>query len=243
MERNIAWSEISGFSKYMVSENGDVKNKKTGKILKRQYSVGGYVKVTLLGDDQKAHFVHVHILVAQIFVPNPNSSELTLVNHKDEDRTNCKACNLEWVSPQLNVQHGKCREKIGKSHEKPVSEYSCSGQYLRTWKSARAIARYYGFGNSTVSHAISKNVCCANHYFRFWNGSTDDIDVNRKENRKLTRWQNKMLGEIPIDDLFVPQTDEEILSEIQIRESQNYVPYRKVLEDILFLQRYIGKLL
>ena len=45
----------------------------------------------------------IHRLVAGAFIPNPDGLEE--VNHKDCDRTNNRADNLEWVSRVGNIAH------------------------------------------------------------------------------------------------------------------------------------------
>ena len=53
----------------------------------------------------------LHILVAKAFVPNPNN--LPVVDHKDTNKDNCRADNLEWVTHQENTQryYDKKKEK------------------------------------------------------------------------------------------------------------------------------------
>lgn len=48
-------------------------------------------------------FVKVHQLVAKAFIPNPNN--YPFINHKDGDKSNNCANNLEWCTPSQNVQH------------------------------------------------------------------------------------------------------------------------------------------
>ena len=47
----------------------------------------------------------LHRLIAQTFLPNP--SNLPEVNHKDGNKTNCAADNLEWVTSKENKRHAK----------------------------------------------------------------------------------------------------------------------------------------
>ena len=47
----------------------------------------------------------LHRLIAQTFLPNP--SNLPEVNHKDGNKANCAADNLEWVTSKENKRHAK----------------------------------------------------------------------------------------------------------------------------------------
>src|SRR5579872_3039077 len=60
----------------------------------------GYCKVSLeLADGSGRKFVSVHRLVAIAFVPGDTSLD---VNHKDMNKANNKADNLEWVTHSEN---------------------------------------------------------------------------------------------------------------------------------------------
>lgn len=79
---------------------GRVKNKH-GRILKPEIRKG-YYSVDLMKDGKRYKF-RVHRLVAEAFVPNPDN--LPMVNHKDEDRLNNIASNLEWCDNTYNSQY------------------------------------------------------------------------------------------------------------------------------------------
>lgn len=97
------WKDIRGIdSKHEISNKGRVRNKKTGKILSPKNSKGWYLSVQLLVNGKYKTF-RIHRLVAQYFVPNPN--KLPIVNHKDLNKQNNFAENLEWVTYKENTQH------------------------------------------------------------------------------------------------------------------------------------------
>lgn len=63
----------------------------------------GYCRCTVQKLDGKKTSQPVHRLVAKTFIPNPENK--TCVNHIDNDRTNNRVDNLEWVTPKENVYH------------------------------------------------------------------------------------------------------------------------------------------
>ena len=83
-----------------MSDLGRVKNKH-GRILKPEIR-RGYYSVDLMKNGKRYKF-RVHRLVAEAFVPNPDN--LPQVNHKDEDRLNNIASNLEWCDNTYNSQY------------------------------------------------------------------------------------------------------------------------------------------
>lgn len=71
----------------------------------------GYREVELSGKDVNKngntirYKVKVHTIVANLFIPKPNSDEKLEVNHKDYNRMNCHYTNLEWVTHLENVRY------------------------------------------------------------------------------------------------------------------------------------------
>jgi hypothetical protein len=103
MEDFEVWTTIGEFENYEVSSFGNVRNKKTGRILKPA-NKGGYLSVGLSSLSKKKT-VAVHRLVALTFLENPENK--AHVNHKDKNRSNNNINNLEWCSPAENNIH-KC---------------------------------------------------------------------------------------------------------------------------------------
>ncbi|NNS06224.1 NUMOD4 motif-containing HNH endonuclease [Erwinia sp. JH02] len=86
---------------YEVSNLGNVRNSKTGKILTNSLGrSNGYYKVTLsVGGKSKP--IEVHRLVAVTFL---GSQAGKVVHHEDEDKLNNNLSNLRWVTQSENVQ-------------------------------------------------------------------------------------------------------------------------------------------
>jgi hypothetical protein len=95
---------------YYCDRDGNIYNKSHKRLSTRvSKSRDGYLTVTLWGKDETGRkrytAISVHTIVASLFVPKPNTHEILEVNHKDCDRTNPKADNLEWVTHENNVKY------------------------------------------------------------------------------------------------------------------------------------------
>ncbi len=97
------WKTIIG-GKHEVNKDGQVRNIKTKRVLKADMS-GGYQRVLIIVEGVRTHQA-IHRLVAMAYCENKNPSELTIVNHIDENKMNNRADNLEWSSPKQNSTHG-----------------------------------------------------------------------------------------------------------------------------------------
>ena len=94
----IAWRTIKDYPEYEINRLGQIRKKKTGRILKPFDDRRGYLRVTLNRKNVK-----VHILVANTFLPNPNN--LPVVNHKRGNKHDNRASQLEWCSYSDNTKH------------------------------------------------------------------------------------------------------------------------------------------
>lgn len=98
----ILWKVINEFPKYSVSDDGRVKNNKSGKVLTPHPDSNGYLSVSLCRDGK--HFTRrVHRLVAEAFIPNPLN--LHDINHKDGNKNNNSSSNLEYCTRSYNMLH------------------------------------------------------------------------------------------------------------------------------------------
>ena len=95
------WKELKINDNYEVSNLGNVKNKKTGRILKPANN-GGYLRVGLSCNVKKKTYI-VHQLVGLCFIENPEKKPQ--INHFDKTRSNNNINNLEWCTAAENNAH------------------------------------------------------------------------------------------------------------------------------------------
>ena len=89
---------------YSVSNHGNIRNNTTEYILKPFITERGYLQVNIAFSSRpKRITIDVHRLVARAFVENPYNKPY--VNHKDGNKLNNIAVNLEWVTPKENNDH------------------------------------------------------------------------------------------------------------------------------------------
>lgn len=141
------WQKINEFNVYSVSDSGEVRNDRTGKILKQYIDKDGYYRVTLHMDKRRG-WRGVARLVAEAFVPNPNN--YPVVNHKDENKSNNSADNLEWCTASYNTNYGtrnsRCAEKMGKK------VYQFQGDELvGIWQSTKLAGRVFGISPMNIA--------------------------------------------------------------------------------------------
>lgn len=143
------WKPVVGFEKYCkVNTDGDVVSLRTGKIRNPVHnSANGYNALVLCGDHVKKT-MYVHRIVAEAFVDNPNG--YGFVNHKDENKVNNKASNLEWCTKEYNNTYNGKPQRCCKSI---VQRDPQTGRET-VWSSARMAH------NAGIANYKNISACC-----------------------------------------------------------------------------------
>lgn len=94
---NEEWKRVADFPDYEISNLGRVRNS-SGKVLKPQQNPkNGYMQIMLHNgiNGKKIKLHYLHRLVATYFLPQPQEGQ-TQINHKNGDKQNNTASNLQW---------------------------------------------------------------------------------------------------------------------------------------------------
>lgn len=100
---NISWRPVLEYEdRYAVSNTGDVRNIKSGRLLSQWGDKSGYMRVALFRGGCGRQF-YVHRLVADAFIPK-GSGKLE-INHINGDKADNNVSNLEWCTKSDNQKH------------------------------------------------------------------------------------------------------------------------------------------
>lgn len=157
------WCDVVGYEGlYMVSNKGRIKSHTRmvdypdgtkrlayGKLIKRNIdSQTGYPRVHLSKNGISTTY-NVHRIVAEAFIPNP--LQFPIINHKDEDKTNNRADNLEWCTQEYNVNYGSRRAIVNR--QCPVRQRDKDGNIIAEYSSMVEASKATGIPKQTIHAA------------------------------------------------------------------------------------------
>ena len=175
------WKDIEGYEgRYQVSNLGRVRSvprewdqfnrhgtlshyRTEGSIIKPLF-LKGYITVGLRSDPSHFKRIPVHRLVAQAFIQNPDG--LPQVNHKDEDKTNNRADNLEWCTAKYNANFGTRQYRIGKAKSKGIGKYDLQGHLVSTFATRKEAAEKENVTRACMDKRIDFNLKAGGYYYK-----------------------------------------------------------------------------
>lgn len=137
------WVTVPGFSRYECLPEGLIRQV-GDRYLIRPSKGANYLMVGLINDNGKPRSKHVHDVICSTF-HGPRPSPKHLINHKNENKLDNTAGNLEWTLHNTALSCGK-----------PCEQQLPSGKWKRYMSVAQA-ARENQIGESTIRHSIKNN--------------------------------------------------------------------------------------
>lgn len=154
---------INGFDNYAVSNYGNLKNIKNGRVLKLQVSKGGYHNYSLCQNGIKKNLI-IHRLVAIYFIENPDNKPY--VNHKDGNKLNNHYTNLEWVTAKENDTHA--RNTGLKNQSKPIIVKHIITNEEIVFNSISECSAILGINKGSIARVLNgKRKKCHNYNFKY----------------------------------------------------------------------------
>ena len=169
------WRDIEGYEGYyqvsslgrvrsldrtIISSTGKLCHLK-GKLLKSSFDGQRNYLFVGLNKEGICRQRNVHRLVAETFIPN--TSNLPMINHKDEIKTNNRVENLEWCTAKYNSNYGTLPERMAHTNGKRILKFTLDDKFVKEYPSALEAAKEYNKENwQKYEIGISK---CANGQF------------------------------------------------------------------------------
>ena len=152
------WIKIDFATNYEVSNLGNIRNTKTGVILNPGISGNGYKQVSIkMIETNKFKKQYVHRLVAQFWVKNDDVEHKKEVNHKNLDRTDNRAENLEWLTSSENQKHKYKNNSNYKTSNRSVIQMDLNGNEITTYPSIAAAAKALGVTRQGIDKIVHGN--------------------------------------------------------------------------------------
>ena len=164
------WRSIKGYEGlYEISNFGNVKTLRENRLLK--INTSAEYNMVKLYKNKKYKMLYVHRLVAENFVENPNN--YLLVNHKDENKRNNYASNLEWCTKIYNCNYGKRNERMSKSlSQYKIVQKNKQGEIIKIWQNI------WDLEHSTMFKQRNIRKCCQNIYKYAYGYKWEYIPIN-----------------------------------------------------------------
>ncbi len=136
--------EIPNFSRYYLGSDYKVYNKETNNQVAGSLSSTGYIKITLVNDDNVSETKGLHYIIASAVIPKPE----LIVNHKDSDKQNNDPSNLEWCTYSENRLHAFATGNVSRNSFVQVKD-NYKNEVL-FFSSIASCARFFNIHGTTV---------------------------------------------------------------------------------------------
>lgn len=150
------WIDVS--EKYECSYDGQIRNKKTKRVLKQFIGKDGYLRTQFDGKTRT-----VHRVIALAFIPKEKGKDF--VNHIDGDKKNNSVSNLEWCTREENMRHaykiGLIEPPIGIKNGRCKLTYKQVSWIKENYKpfdknlGAKPLSIKFGVSPKTISAVVS----------------------------------------------------------------------------------------
>lgn len=152
--------------RYSITIDGDVYDNIKQRKLKQSPSSYGYMRTTLVMNDNKVYTKCIHRLVAEAFIEDYTTDKL--VDHRDNNKFNNNVNNLRMATIQQNTQNRKKTNNNTSSIYKGV--YKQNGHGIYCWRASIMVngnRKHLGYYSSELDAANAYNLAAVNFHGEF----------------------------------------------------------------------------
>lgn len=208
-------------TKYIITDIGRVYNIENHKELKGTYKT---YHIFTLRHKNKSYTLRAHILVAQAFLPNPNS--YTLVHHKNGNKLDNRVENLEWTTNSIN--NLKENRAIIGQYQKKLSEETADDIW-RPYRNSVYIVSQTGKIKNSITNKMLKGSLDNDGYVQFH--LRDTINKLVRLHRVVWEvWGSNLIDGLIINHKDGNKTNNHINNLEQITNQENRIHYLQQLK-------------
>lgn len=102
---------------FILYSDGRLFDIEKGEFKKTHTRPNGYMEYTF-GEGGDNHFISIHRLVAEIFIPNPEGKPC--IDHINTIKTDNRVQNLRWCTQQENMLNPLTYQRVNDAKKKPI---------------------------------------------------------------------------------------------------------------------------
>jgi hypothetical protein len=193
------WKTIKQYPKYLISQDGEVYSKER-QILMTKSTNKGYYYVQLFNNGKSKNYF-VHQLVCHAYVEGYKDGNVT--NHKNRNKSDNRADNLEWVTQKDNTRHAYItgfNNKDGSAltyNEKGIVQI-LNGQIINTFTFIVDAEKETGIKAMNISNcARGRNASAGGFSWRYIGEEEREFDVKKRGDRAVIK--------LTLDDKYVDE--------------------------------------
>lgn len=151
------WRDIEGFNEYQVSSNGNIRRIGKDKLMTKTGDSDGYNRISLVKNGKNTT-LRVARIVARAFPEICGEFfEGCQINHKNEQKKDDRAENLETCTPRYNVLYSLNSKKVKRTQGNyPVAQMK-NDTLCATYKSMRFAAEMTGVSYQRIRKCVMGN--------------------------------------------------------------------------------------
>lgn len=193
--------------RYVDNPRGKSRHLKS-KIISLWKKKDGYYTILLYSHGSRQAFP-AHRIVAAVFVPN--TQNLPIINHKDENPSNNCFWNLEWCDHTYNMNYGTAniRKSQHLTNRKDISlrvfQFDFNGKFIQSYPSANEAQRQTGIKANHILDVCrnGRSTSAGGYIWSFENSESSFESINKRIQKNSFQYKEKKVLQLSLDGKLI----------------------------------------